>query len=187
MYLLVAGIVLGVLMGPAVLGRLAPTIYRDAFVGGADLTQQIAEKIADAEQQIRTLQDIGTTPAAIVEQSNLRDLQLVKLRAQREQAQRDHLAKLIGLTTALMLAVIAIMMLEALVSPETKAGRPTTVPPALGRLVAARYALTAMWLAVVIAQPALLARLPVAFAGLLIVVAVAVALVPLGPRSAPPG
>ena len=44
-----------------------------------------------------------------------------------------------------------------------------------------------MWIAIVIAQPALLAELPIVFAGLLIVVAVGVALAPLGPKGNRPG
>lgn len=187
LYLLVAGILLGVLMGPAVLGRLAPSIYEDAFVGGADLARQLREDQALTQEQAETLDQIGVTDAAIPEQILQRQQQEVVLQAQLQQAKREHHASLTGWTTALMLAVIAVMMLEALLGPETKAGTPTQVSPSLGRLVAARYALTAVWIAIVIAQPQLLAALPIVFAGLLIVVALGVALVPLGPKGSRPG
>jgi hypothetical protein len=76
--------------------------------------------------------------------------------------------------------MIAMMMLEALVGPDLRSKGPVEVSPALGRLVTSRYALTGLWLAVVIAQPKLLAQLPVVFAGLLIVVAAGSALMPMG-------
>ena len=187
LYLLIAGIVLGVLLGPAVLGRLAPAVYEDAFVGGAELAQQIGEQIAATEAQIRTLDGTGVTPTAITEQLGQQDIQLIQLRAQLQQAQRDHLTTLAGWTTSLMLAVIAVMMIESLISPvppdtsNTQTQGRLVVSPAMGRLVAARYALCAVWIAIMLAQPKLLSQLPIVFAGLLIVVSVAAALVPLGP------
>lgn len=181
MYLLVAGIFLGVLMGPAVLGRLSPSIYENTFVGGAELTEQIAQSQAQSRLNIQSLEQAGVTDAAIPEQLVLGQNRLVVLQAQLQQAQQQRLTELTGWTTAMMLAVVALMMLEALVSPDTSIDRPTQVAPALGRLITARYALTALWLAVMIAQPKLLAQLPIVFTGLLIVVALVAALVPLGP------
>ncbi len=181
LYLLVAGIVLGVLLGPAVLGRLAPSVYEDAFVGGADIARQLAEDRAQTLQQLDALEAIGVTDAAIPEQALQAQQQEVVLLAQLQQAQHEHLASLTGWTTALMLAVIAVMMLESLFSPETQNAGAFEVSPALGRLVTARYALCALWIAIMLAQPKLLAQLPIVFAGLLIAVALAVALVPLGP------
>jgi preprotein translocase subunit SecF len=182
LYLLVAGIVLGVLLGPAVLGRLAPSTYEDAFVGGRQFTQQIDEKAAAAEEQVRALDGTGATPVAITEQLNQQDFQLIELRAKKQQAQQDQLASLTGWTTSLMLAVIAMMMLESLLSPDTRSTGSFEISPSLGRLVTARYALCALWIAIMLAQPKLLSQLPIVFAGLLIVVSLAVALVPLGPK-----
>lgn len=181
LYLLVTGIVLGVLMGPAALGRLAPSAYEDAFVGGADITQQLNDSRAKIEKQLNALEDIGATDAAIPEQALQAQQQEVVLLAQLQKAQQDHLASLTGWTTALMLAVIAVMMIESLMSPDTNASGTFEVSPALGRLVTARYALCALWIAIMLAQPKLLAQLPIVFAGLLIVVSLAAALVPLGP------
>ncbi len=181
LYLLAAGILLGVLLSPGVLGRAAPALYENIFVGGSDIALQIAEDQALVDKQIRDLEQIGATDAAIPEHLiRLEDRQVV-LQAKHQQARAQRLNKLTGWTTALMLAVIAMMMLEALVSPETNADQTTAVSPALGRLVTARYALTALWLALAIAQPKLLAQLPILFAGLLIAVALTAALIPLGP------
>lgn len=181
LYLLIAGIGLGILLGPAVLGRLAPSAYEDAFIGGGEYTQLVQEKLDAAEEQIRTLDGSGVTPADIAEQLGQQDLQMIELRAQQQQAQRDHLGTLTGWTTSLMLAVIAVMMLESLLSPDAKPTGTVTVSPSIGRLVTARYALCALWITIMLAQPKLLSQLPIAFAGLLIVVSLAAALVPLGP------
>lgn len=180
LYLLVAGIILGVLLGPAVLGRVAPTLYQDVFVGGGEYIRQLTEQQAETTRQLETLEDIGVTDAALPEQVLGREQQLVLLKAQLGQAQRDRLSELTGWTSALMLAVIAVMMIESLVSPDVSADKAMRVPPSLGRLVTARYALAALWIAIVLAQPALLKQLPILFVGLLVVVALASALVPLG-------
>jgi hypothetical protein len=182
LYLLIAGIVLGVLLGPALLGRVAPSVYQDVFVGGGEFTQQIAEEQAKTDKQLEALTDIGVTEAAIPEQALAGGQHLILLQARRDQAQRDRLSELTGWTSALMLAVIAVMMIESLVSPDVSAGKAMRVPPALGRLVTARYALAALWITVVLAQPALLKQLPILFVGSLVVVALAAALVPLGKK-----
>lgn len=180
LYLLVAGIVLGVLLGPAVLGRVAPSIYQDVFVGGGEIAKELIESQAETQRQLEALEATGVTDVALPEQVMAREQQLVLLKAQLDQAQRDRLGELIGWTGALMLAVIAVMMIESLVSPDVSAGKTMKVPPALGRLITARYALAALWITIVLAQPALLKQLPILFVGLLVVVALAAALVPLG-------
>lgn len=74
------------------------------------------------------------------------------------------------------------MMIESLVSPDPSGDTPMRISPALGRLITARYALAALWIAIVLAQPALLKQLPVLFVALLLAVALAAALIPLGTR-----
>lgn len=182
MYLLVAGIVLGVLLGPAVLGRALPGVYRDTFVGGGDLAKQIDEQQAESDARLQALTETGVTEAAIDEQGLLLGQQVAVLRAQMEQAQRDKLNELSGWAAALMLAVIAVMMIESLVSPEISEGGKAPVSPVLGRLITARYALAAMWIALMLAQPKLLAQLPIVFLALVIVVALGSALLPLGKK-----
>ena len=39
LYMLVAGVLLGVLLGPAVLGRVAPQLYDPMFLGSGDMTE----------------------------------------------------------------------------------------------------------------------------------------------------
>lgn len=183
LYLIVAGILLGVLLGPAVLGRLAPSVYQRAFVGGAEQAARLAEEQAKTQQQLEALEATGVTEAAIPEQLLARDQQLAVLKAELEQARRLRLAELVGGLSALTLAVIAVMLIESLISPDPAPDKPTPVPPALGRLITARYALAALWIALALAQPALLKQLPILFVALLVVVALAAALVPLGQKA----
>lgn len=180
LYLLIAGIVLGVLLGPAVLGRAAPGVYLDVFVGGGEYLRQLNEENEKTQRQIEALENIDVTGEAIPEQVLGREQELVVLKAQLDQAQRQRIGELTGWTTALMLAVIAVMMVESLVGPELKAGVAAKVPPAVGRLITARYALAALWIAVVLARPQLLTQVPILFAAGLVVVALGAALVPLG-------
>jgi len=187
LYLLVGGILLGVILGPAVLGRVAPDAYNCVFVGGRDLTNQIQAQQATTAEQLQTLEQIGATDAAIPEQLMGRESQQAVLLAQLQQVQQARQAQWSGWATAIMLAVISMMMLEALAGPDLRGDGPTEVSPALGRLVTSRYALTGLWLTVVIAQPKLLAQLPVIFAGLLILVAAGAALMPMGKKEQSPG
>jgi hypothetical protein len=180
LYLLIAGIVLGVLLGPAVLGRVAPDVYRDVFVGGGEYLRQLTEENEKTQQQLEALQDTGVTEEAIPEHVLGREQELVVLKAQLDAAQRQRMGELTGWTAALMLAVIAVMMVESLIGPEVKAGGVSKIPPAVGRLVTARYALAALWIAVVLARPQLLTQVPILFAAGLVVVALGAALVPLG-------
>ncbi len=182
-YLLVAGIVLGVLLGPAVFGRLAPSVYEEVFLGGGPIAQQLADEQAETDRQLQLLEQTGVTEVALTEQLAGREQAMVLLRAQLEEARRQRLGELKGLAGALMLALIGIMLIESLLGPDLSAKGPVRVNPALGRLITARYALAALWIALVLARPALLKQLPIGFVALLIVVALAAALVPLGKKA----
>ncbi|MEZ6190224.1 MAG: hypothetical protein R3C45_02935 [Phycisphaerales bacterium] len=184
LYLLIAGIVLGVLLGPAVLGRVAPDVYRDVFVGGGEYLHQLTEENIKTQQQLEALQDTGVTEEAIPEHVVGREQELVVLKAQLDAAQRQRMGELTGWTAALMLAVIAVMMVESLISPDLEAGVAAKVPPAVGRLVTARYALASLWIAIVLARPQLLTQVPILFAAGLVVVALGAALMPLGKKQA---
>ena len=181
-YLLIAGILLGVLLGPAVFGRLAPNAYRDAFVGGADLVKQLEAEQTKTDQQLRNLEQTGVTDTAIKEQLAQREQKAVVLQAQLQQAQQQRLNALTGWAGAIMLAMLAVMLLESLLAPNTPAAGTVQIHPALGRLITARYALAALWIALVLAQPALIKQLPILFTALLVVVAIGAALMPLSKK-----
>lgn len=68
---------------------------------------------------------------------------------------------------AVVLALIASLALETLLSPQSRPDGPALVSHLLGRLITVRYALGALWIALVLARPALLQRIPIRFAALL--------------------
>ncbi|MFA9479461.1 hypothetical protein ACERK3_14325 [Phycisphaerales bacterium AB-hyl4] len=184
LYLLVAGLLLGVLLGPAVLGQVAPGVYDRVFVGVGPATAELREAEAEHAAALRQLQETGVSDAAMAERAMGFEQQRMLLQAQAEQERLAHLGRLTGRMLALVFAVVGVMVIESLVSPQPEGGKRQVVPTALSRLVTIRYALAALWLAVVVAQPTLLGQVPVVFAGAVIVVALVVAFVPLGGRSA---
>ena len=172
--MLIAGIVLGVVLGPAVLGRISPPAYTALF-GGRAHAQNIATREEQMRRQLKSLVETGATVEA---QTNHQEA-LNLLRKALKQKQ-DHRAA--GLATALVLALIATMVIECLVSPQLRAAGSAVVSPAIGRLSTIRYALVALWITVVLARPTMLQQVPLLFAALVILVALSVGLVPLGPR-----
>lgn len=181
-YLLVAGVVLGVLLSPAVLGNLGPDSYNRLFVGGQQVQAQIAELTREHQRTIAELEAVGVTDVAIDEQQRQFEHELGALQAVLREAHRDHLHWLAGRGSALILVLGLVMVLEVLASPHPAPGKRVAVPRALSRLIAIRYALLALWIALAIAQPAVLGELPIVFIVLLIAIALLAAFVPLGPK-----
>ncbi|MEX0885200.1 MAG: hypothetical protein WD009_02065 [Phycisphaeraceae bacterium] len=217
-YVLVAGLLLGVVLGPAVLGQIAPELHDRWFVGSAALRAELDEHITEREQTLRRLQESGVTEAAIPERLAAEAEQEALLRARLAEAEAAHARGLGGRLHALILAALALMVAEALVSPRVTdgggrkrrrvdaaakraegadrvggvsggdvsgggGGAGEVVSPAVARLVMARYALMALWLAMVVAQPRIIETLPWLFMALLLLIALAAAFVPLGRRS----
>lgn len=185
LYLLIAGVALGVLLSAAVLGNLWPQAYHDLFVGGYDVHRQVIAMQQRHAETLATLETTDVTDVAIAEQQQQFEQQLMPLQAELQQARNEHLDALAGRLSALIVAIALVMVLEVLVSPQPAAGQRAAVPAALNRLISVRYALLALWLALVIARPAALGELSLLFVLLVIAVALAVAFVPLGRRAAP--
>lgn len=247
--MLVAGVVLGLLVGPSVLGRLAPKQYEQLFVGSIDTTEvqrtqaefaafnsgamdmsqnpKAYAAIADYESleatyQVRIdavnkqydlfgdedssikiardeqLELIQTEQLASLQrmQGRLLDLRIETLDALKRklddaqdkvQAQRDaHLDKLQGMGTVMLLLIMVLLAAESILSPqrdEIEEGR-ATLPPALSRLVTIRYALSAGWLMLMLAQPVWLRGIDPWFGLVLLGVVVLAGLVPLGKKAA---
>ncbi|MFW6059160.1 MAG: hypothetical protein ACODAQ_03210 [Phycisphaeraceae bacterium] len=184
LYVLIAGVVLGVLLSGAVLGHLAPSLYNNWFVGGQDTLEQIEQRRAEQRQTLQDLAGTGVSRTAIEERRDQfeRELEQLNLRLQVERA--AHTQWLVGRLNALVLAILAVMVLEVLASPTVTATGRVKVPVAVSRLITVRYALIALWLAIVIARPSLLREVPITFLVLLMLVALAAAFVPLGRRGA---
>jgi len=250
-YLLAAGIFLGVMLGPAVLGRVMPAQYEQWFNAGGDTTQldqahaealELMEKpesyllppdidaeitryetlaYAAMDARLETMRDIEVTPQAIEEerqqsQDTIRGhrdavtqrafdtrrnellLQIAGLERKQAETRHAHRLKLIGIQMALILALVAFAIAEALLAPtpapgsgdsEEAGGEPAgaskaaAVSPRLAHLVTVRYALLAGWLTLAIAQPAAIKAVSPVFAVLLVAVVLVAGFVPLGKKT----
>lgn len=210
--MLVAGVVLGVLLGPAVLGRLAPNVYDPMFVGSGNTAalEEAQDALEDFQTNPDTRQDLIEEVMAQYELLDPDDpsttvareehlMRLTNRFADEEDAlkqavvteagqvmvrQKQHRDKLSGMTTILLLIVVALFAAEAILSPqrdELEAGR-ATLPPALARLVTVRYALMAGWLLIMLAQPHWLRGIDPVFGALLLAVVLIAGLIPLGKK-----
>lgn len=214
LYMIVAGIVLGVVLGPAVLGKVVPNLYDRAFVGSGDTTELDAAVDArdafynDADTRNATRQRIIDQHRLIMDDGDSAEVameeQLVALSnrfADEEEAlklgvviaeqpvngRRDaHAQRLAGLATTLLLALCIAFAVESIMGPPTgERGRAVELPAALARLVTVRYALIAIWVALMLAQPAPLKQVAnhLPFAALLVAVIIVAGFVPLGKRA----
>ena len=60
LYILAAGLLLGILLGPAVLGRVAPTAHASLF-GGGPATQQLIDYDEETAAMVAALEATGVT------------------------------------------------------------------------------------------------------------------------------
>ena len=169
-YVLTVGLLAGLVLGPGVLGWVHAGSYDRLFVGvGSALHEQLRESATTYAVSRDRLAATGVTGEALdeLEQQHLAEVQPIAAEiAGRYEAR---LALLRSIMSATVIAVLAVMVIEAVVTPSRQAG-----------LATARYALLAVWVAVALAQPRLVADLPVVLTAGLIVVALAAGLMPLG-------
>ena len=169
LWLPLAGLVAGILLGPAVLGQLAPSTYRAWFVGAAE---ERARLEAWRERRASALEGLD---GKRMDRANLEAWKQTlskrgeTLRADARRAIRESRRGRLGRLRAILLAALAFVVFEAI----TPAG------PRRRRLAAARTALLSIWLALVVARPADLAAVPWAFFAGLVAIALVAALVPL--------
>lgn len=178
-YLLALGLLMGVLLGPAVLGRVSATSYERMFLGGHELTVAIEKFEKEVPGRIASLAGTGVTGVAVEELQGRMQEERLQLEGRRTLARHEHALWLAGRTNALLLAVAALMVLEGVLDPAAGA----MWRRLRQRAASARYALLAIWLALLLAQPEILRQTPPAFVILLLVVAVAAMLVPMGRRA----
>lgn len=148
LYILVAAIALGLLLGPGVLGRLAPATYDRWFIGGQVAQQALTQKEREFESGRQALAMTGASSNALVEyEQNLRP-QLAVMQAGLQQARADHATRLGGVLASLVLALALVMVGESLVDPGADRVR--------ARLTSGRYIILGLWIALALARPALL-------------------------------
>ena len=185
-YLIVAGILLGVLAGPGVMKRLAPDWHR-AFFHSVDLTQLENDHRDELDRFYDQITGTGVSKEYVDEQVAQIDMVYqAKLNAGR-QAERHRVATLV---LSLTFAIFLVMILEAVLSPDPRAGckdnaTPTEASPVVGRLITIRYALAGLAVALLLASPGMLMSLPFGFLALLLAIALILGLIPLGRKAHP--
>lgn len=201
LFVLAAGLVLGVVLGPSVLGAASPDAYRSLF-GGTGAHAAAAEVRAQAEAALAEARGRSGLDAAEGEgpQGEARERVLGRLRqveavlaARVNAADRAAAAAMdergIRWLLGLLVALVGIAAAEARAAPPAPPPPPTPggagaveVPAAVRRLVTVRYALLAAAVAVVLARPPLFEAVPWPFVLALLGVSLAAAWVPLGRR-----
>ena len=158
----ILGIFAGILMGPWVFGRWCPDTYERWSIGGVQERRAVEASDKQRAMQRQRLEGTGVTAAAIEEFDRVHHLQHDLLAAQLDLARAKHLQRLAGRAAALVLALAAVMFVEA-----CSAGR--AVPHgAMG----IRHVLWAVWFALVLAQPGVLGELPVVTVSVLVLIVV---------------
>jgi len=204
--------VLGVLLGPAVLGRLAPDAYDPLFVGSGDTTaltaaeQELDLFLTDSQTRQAQIDKIVKEYALVGSEDDsttiARDEQIIALNnrfAEQELKLRNnvvvalgqvtirrnaHLDKLSGMSTTMLLLIVIVLAAEAILSPQRSELEKgqTALPPALSRLITVRYGLAAGWLMLMLAQPTWLRGIAPTFGIILLTVVLVAGLAPLGKK-----
>lgn len=187
LYLLGVGLLLGILLGPAVLGRVAPETYAAWFTGAGEAASEVRVFNEDTADGLERLLATGVSGIAIEEYIAEREAERQMLPAFGRAVieEKQHEAAWAGRLVALVLTIIVVMGVEAWAGPTPRKGR-AVVSPMLGRLVTIRYALVALWLMLALASPAALLNAPWGFAAALLLVALIVGLVPVGKKQSTP-
>ena len=167
LYLLIAGVVAGILLGPAVLGRLAPAAHDSLFPSVDQAQRQLAQLETSLASSRLQLRQTGATDAAIAE---LEERLLPRRNA--PQAELELALRSRGRSTALLVAIAVTMILEAVIGSRRRVSR--------RRLARARYALIAVWSALMLAQPETLTHVSMSFLTLLTLIVLIAAWAPGG-------
>lgn len=182
LYVLIVGLVLGVLCSGAVLGNLAPSVYRQIFEGVNQ--EQIEEGMeAHAQLQADVMNLLQTDVSSVEIERHLREARQDESNPITiiQESVEARAAQFAGLLAALVLGIILIMAIETQVTPLPQDQR-QEIKPAVGRLKNIRYVFTAIALALIIAHPTLMKSIPWLFLVAVIVVALVVGLIPLKPK-----
>ncbi len=136
LYLLLVGVLLGLVLGPAVLGRVSPGVYRGWFQGGRDAVSNVLDyqrETAAQEAKLRRVFGSGggedsSAEAAILSLRLKRDQGEAQRRLTVTQAEDARLARVRGWMLGLVLAVAGVMAIEAVLAPPTNP-TPAPAPP----------------------------------------------------------
>ena len=185
MYILLAGLIIGLAMCPWIMGRfMSVESFQKWYLGGAkefdayvefqkEQNIHIGKEKLDKEAKLKAT---GVTEIAIKEAMDAIDeaarLERVRYPEAVNAARQEHLRWLISFVSALVIATALVMFIEPIFEPR---GRTAVIRR---RLVTARYVLIAAWVATSLAKPAYLTSLSPLFVFLLVTVAILAAIVP---------
>lgn len=177
-YLLVVGLVVGMVLSPWVLGNISPETYQRWIAGTGQQVQKLRDLERDQADRLERLQDTGVSSSAVaeLERELNREFQAQAQQIALEAQEQVDWLRERGL--AIWLAILVLMACEALFSDVSR--------PLVRRLTTGRYALIAVWLGMALAQPAMLRGVPVLFALLLIAVVIIMAIIPMPKRGSSP-
>lgn len=156
LYLLILGIALGVVLGPAVLGRLSPAWYDTLFIGAAEITQELTNQQQRQDQLIEQMQATGDEAALATLTAELSG-RASQRRAELQQQLRDRADRPLRWLLGLALAIAVVMVVEALLEPGHVLGRV---------LMTARYLLLSAMLALLLARSSLVQQISLPAAGI---------------------
>jgi len=204
LYLLVLGLLVGLLLSEWCLGRLSFETYERMFVGGqearinkdmakATLKKKMQKLESDLEQRKQRIIELKSESVMdqFIEQANTERIALAekhrsevdRYRLEQEHLVREHATWYQRLLTGLIMVIAVMMILETLLDPDHSDF--TTMLQ--GRFSTVRYAVMAGWLALFLAQPEAFSshKINLGFFILLLVVAIAAAMAPLGKGKKP--
>ncbi len=156
LYILVAGIATGLMLGPFVLGRISPGRYERLFKGGVDeqaahdtFVQETTEVIKLTELKLRAS---GVTadaiPGQIQEVIDEREAENAQL-MQAVQDARDKTHRTLAVISTCLLGLLVLVMI---VEPLFDTIATEAVLARRRRLAHARYVVAALWIAVALAR-----------------------------------
>lgn len=185
--LLAVGVVIGVLLGPAVLGRVSPAGYRAVFAGEGAAVAALRAELGELERQrdeLSRLAEVSGVTAVAIEENRAaidREAMVIEKALAYERLRMGFLQSA-SLVLGLVVALVVVMIFEAVISPRPGREGRAVLTPMQGRVTTIRYALLSAVLAVLVARPSLLNEVPWVFVVLLLAVIAAAGFVPLGNR-----
>jgi len=179
--LMVWGLVLGMILGPMVMGQLSPALYERLFIGTHIANDELGLFDQQTQERLARLTQTGVTRAAVQEQQQQIEQQRLTYEAGVERAADAYQHRLMGIMSSLIFAFILVLLVEVLMGPVLIA----TGRGVLAKLANVRSGLLAIWIVIALAQPKALGEVQLAFVVLLVAVGLAAATVPLGATKRP--
>ncbi|QDU35020.1 hypothetical protein KS4_30970 [Poriferisphaera corsica] len=199
LYVLIAGLLIGLALGPGGLKQVSPKVYNDLFIGntqevlryqGLKANEEAAEEQVRAQlrEQLSAKQGEGSSVSdleGVVDRMvpQVMSQQMSKLELAAREAELKYLFHLVGLASSLVIGVIVLGVIETQLLPR-KTAEGYALPWQLGQLVKVRYVLLAGWIAIMVARPVLIMQVPVFFTVVLVALALGLGFVPLGKKTA---